>query len=389
MCRERVRATRNRSGQYASGSLLTLVPGELFFTIHRDLQQTRHEIDTRPGLFFWNTEHHESYEAYCADFGPVDLGAVVSFCRELRALEADTRLRGRPIIVYSLTEFELSTNAAFLLGSYLMLTKGWTAEEAYAPFSLLPKSLIRPFRDATYLRNTFELSLLDCFRGLKRGFEAKFFDLDNFDVPHFRQNDAKGVTVVCPRFIAFKSPASCSDAPDWALLPEEYIAGFKEAGVTDIVRFNEALYNREDFEGVGLTHHHLEFEDCTTPSIEIVRAFSRVVETSPGVIAVHCLAGLGRTGTLIALYFMQHGWTAREAIGWLRVVRPGSVIGRQQHFLEEVEEAMQSATAAPRYGREICGGVAEFSDTALSAAQVREGLQKRCHRRGGGGGSSA
>ena len=55
-------------------------------------------------------------------------------------------------------------------------------------------------------------------------------------------------------------------------------------------------------------------------------------------------AGLGRTGTLIALYLMKHhSFTALEAMGWLRLVRPGSVIGPQQHFLVERESAMWRA----------------------------------------------
>ena len=55
-------------------------------------------------------------------------------------------------------------------------------------------------------------------------------------------------------------------------------------------------------------------------------------------------AGLGRTGTLIALYLMKHhSFTALEAMGWLRLVRPGSVIGPQQHFLVERESAMHRA----------------------------------------------
>ena len=47
-------------------------------------------------------------------------------------------------------------------------------------------------------------------------------------------------------------------------------------------------------------------------------------------------AGLGRTGTLIGLYIMKHyKFTAAETIAWIRICRPGAVIGPQQNFLEE------------------------------------------------------
>ena len=49
---------------------------------------------------------------------------------------------------------------------------------------------------------------------------------------------------------------------------------------------------------------------------------------------MHCRAGLGRTGTLIGLWLMRRaGFTARDAIAWLRIVRPGSVVGPQQEYL--------------------------------------------------------
>lgn len=48
------------------------------------------------------------------------------------------------------------------------------------------------------------------------------------------------------------------------------------------------------------------------------------------------LAGLGRTGCLIASYIVKHwSFTAVEAIAWIRICRPGSVIGTQQQWLTE------------------------------------------------------
>ena len=66
-----------------------------------------------------------------------------------------------------------------------------------------------------------------------------------------------------------------------------------------------------------------------------------MMESEKGAIAIHCKAGLGRAGTMSALYIMKHyGFTAAEAIGWLRVTRPGSIIGPQQHYLASMQQTM-------------------------------------------------
>jgi hypothetical protein len=123
----------------------------------------------------------------------------------------------------------------------------------------------------------------------------------------------------------------------------------RDLDASDVVRLNAPEYDAAVFTDAGIRHHDLFFEDCTTPPPAVVAAFFRIVDTATGAVAVHCLAGLGRTGTLIGLYMMRtHGFTARAAMGWLRIMRPGSVIGEQQHYLCAIERVLYDPPAADR-----------------------------------------
>jgi hypothetical protein len=146
--------------------------------------------------------------------------------------------------------------------------------------------------------------------------------------------------IVPGKLIAFSGPsAKRTEYGGYrTLVPEDYWDFFHKAGVTAIVRLNKKMYDRRRFLEGGFRHHELYFPDGSCPSEAILMRFLELVEAEPGVVCVHCKAGLGRTGVLICCYLMKHyRFTANEAIGYIRICRPGSVIGPQQHYLREME----------------------------------------------------
>lgn len=103
------------------------------------------------------------------------------------------------------------------------------------------------------------------------------------------------------------------------------------------------MYQDQEFERHGIQVEDLEYPDGSNPYDRIIVRFIQLCdkELAQGrAVAVHCRAGLGRTGTLIGLYMMHkyEGIDCKSAIAWLRMCRPGSVVGEQQQFLLSMEQ---------------------------------------------------
>ena len=125
-----------------------VVVGQLYATSHSTRTRTLSEMAELPELFFFSTFEPESIHAYMVDLGPADVADVITFRRSIWALLHDPRRRGRPVVYFTETDLESLSNAAFLLGAYLVFVECMSPEDAAAPFPRIQPSPLKAFHDA-------------------------------------------------------------------------------------------------------------------------------------------------------------------------------------------------------------------------------------------------
>jgi atypical dual specificity phosphatase len=116
-------------------------------------------------------------------------------------------------------------------------------------------------------------------------------------------------------------------------LPELHAAGIRAVGSLLNIPTDRAV-----FESAGFSFLCLPVPDGGAPTLKHAGEFVRFVEEQSVTnrpVAVHCEAGLGRTGTMLAVYLISRGDTAERAICRVRDVEKVAIeTARQIIFLE-------------------------------------------------------
>ena len=102
----------------------------------------------------------------------------------------------------------------------------------------------------------------------------------------------------------------------------------KDNGFGAIVSLTEFPLSEVLVEEFGFTVKHIpvrDFEAPTLGQIEDFVAFAEIARSEGKKLVVHCDAGIGRTGTMLACYLVSKGYNAAYAIEEVRIKRPGSL----------------------------------------------------------------
>lgn len=120
------------------------------------------------------------------------------------------------------------------------------------------------------------------------------------------------------------------------------LALLRRMGITMLINLTERELPNDTLAKYGIRSYGMPVEDRHAPPLMWTKlllakmgGFMRANE----VLAVHCLAGLGRTGTILCAWLIREGLTAEEALRRLRRIDPGFVQSQpQEDLLHELEQ---------------------------------------------------
>ena len=123
-----------------------------------------------------------------------------------------------------------------------------------------------------------------------------------------------------------------------------------DAGIQVVISL-ESRFGFPDFSEFGLEHHQISIPDFDIPSDKNVREFVDIVKTALSQskpVLVHCLAGCGRTGTMLAIaeVYLYGQTDGLDAIKSVRKSRPCAIetAGQEDNIKDHAANPLKELT---------------------------------------------
>lgn len=189
---------------------------------------------------YFTTDESFLYTPLKDDYGPLNLGMLHKYCKLLKEKIEDPSNRDKRLYHATNGDEITRTNAAVLVGAFMIMVMKKKAGEVYAPICALQHTFTK-FHDCWRSPNTPGISLWDCYVGLQRAIENGFYCFEAFNVQDYdmRQEVANGDMnwIIPEKILAFKGPRTTpKNQPSYP--PSFYLAQLNCMGVKTIIRLS-------------------------------------------------------------------------------------------------------------------------------------------------------